>query len=45
MKLYQEGRCAEAIAALYHASVNGDEFADDLLASVINSELCTLDKQ
>lgn len=40
MRLYEQGKCPEAIAALYHASVDGDEFAVGLLASVSNSAQC-----
>ncbi|QQR82717.1 hypothetical protein IPJ70_01215 [Candidatus Campbellbacteria bacterium] len=41
MSFYEEGKCTEAVAALYHASANGDKFADRLLSSVLNSEVCS----
>lgn len=41
MRLYKQGKCPEAIAALYHASVNGDEFAIELLSGVSNSKKCS----
>ena len=40
MQFYEQGKCPEAIAALYHASVKGDLFADKLLGTVLGSKNC-----
>jgi hypothetical protein len=37
---YGLGNCPEAFSDFYHASVNGNETADSLIASVANSETC-----
>ena len=34
------GNCAESLSDFYHASINGNKDADNLLASVANSEVC-----
>lgn len=41
MRFYEQGKCPEAIAALYHASVAGNGFAEKLMNAILKDELCT----
>ncbi len=42
---YGLGDCLEAFSDFYHASVNGNETADSLIASVANSETCQTEEE